>query len=110
MQQASDGSGKAMNLLHRHREILADKQAEFRRTRDKISNQRKSQQLLSSVRKDITYVPQSLLRTRALPAPQSPLRTRAHARLHRQCLRDRTAGAMPWQYASRKRRDDAVDA
>jgi hypothetical protein len=55
MQQASDGTGKAMNLLHRHREILADKQAEFRRTRDKISNQRKSQQLLSSVRKDITY-------------------------------------------------------
>jgi hypothetical protein len=58
MQQASDGSGKATNLLHRHREILADKQAEFRRTRDKISSQRKSQQLLSSVRKDITCAAQ----------------------------------------------------
>lgn len=63
MQQASDGSGKATNMLHRHREILADKQAEFRRTRDKISHQRKTRDLIGSVRKDITYVtrPTSLM-------------------------------------------------
>ena len=54
MQQASDGSGKTTNLLHRHREILADKQSEFKRTRAKINSQRQSHELLSSVRKDIT--------------------------------------------------------
>ena len=74
MQQASDGSGKAANLVHRHREILGDKQSEFRRTRTKIAQQRESTQLLSSVRRDISDHHESV-RSTLLPPPHSP---RAH--------------------------------
>ena len=69
MQQASDGSGKATNLVHRHREILGDKQSEFRRTRTKIAQQRESTQLLSSVRRDISDHHESV---RSAPRPSFP--------------------------------------
>lgn len=50
----SNPSAAASTQLRRHREVLASFQAEFKRTRGKITSQRKSRDLIGDVRRDIT--------------------------------------------------------